>query len=57
MSEVAVGGGGLKTSDKVWSFKVFFFNLSLSGWQGPHALFRSYNKVAVGLRSSSQIIP
>ena len=28
MSEVAIGGGGLKTSDKVWSFS-FFFNPSL----------------------------
>ena len=29
LSEVAVGGGGLKTSDKFWSFIGIFFNLSL----------------------------
>ena len=34
MSEVAVGGGGggLKTSDKVWSFRLFF-NPSLRGFK------------------------
>ena len=29
LSEVAIGGGGLKTSDTVLSFMLFLFNLSL----------------------------